>query len=326
VIHRVPRVPYRRAMLVLAVVLGTACRAANQHPNDSFRRVSTIEPVRWIKGDSIVLRRFDQFASDGAGRAACDSTGLYVSGVLWRGGAALCAALWPGYVDLNHDGTSLLYVERGEQTAVKTIALGTLSTTTIMQRCARSWTEASWSPDDTRIAFTGSCEAGDDNAFLYLVNHDGASVRQIGERLSGKPTGPPAWSPDGRVVLAIPRTESQPLIVVIDTATAGAVAVTEGDAPSWAPDGGWIAYLKRRGQGTLLTSIWLTRPDGKANHELVGAMAAAGEDAPSKYAVLVRPPLVWSADAMHLAFARGHGVWIADVGGNSVRPMIPASP
>jgi len=61
----------------------------------------------------------------------------------------------------------------------------------------RQWKNPTWSPDGTRLAFTGSY-VGTRLAFtgLYVANRDGTGVRRL------TPTDSegwaPAWSPDGR--------------------------------------------------------------------------------------------------------------------------------
>ena len=116
-----------------------------------------------------------------------------------------------------------------------------------------------WSPDGTKIAFTGPGPGTD----IYVMNPDGTEQTRLlnSVTLSG---WNPSWSPDGRRLTFSAHSESP---------TGGAIFVADpqggaleqfgpgGMSPVWSPDGSRIAYVGRTQQVNqpILTVV---RPDG----------------------------------------------------------------
>lgn len=101
-----------------------------------------------------------------------------------------------------------------------------------------------WSPDGHSIAFLGADNwPTDPYSYLYVSDVSGASIRQLGP---SQPVfyGPAQWSPEGTRLLASisPRQD----LALIDVQSSETTFITntapEEDAPSWSPDGKWIAY------------------------------------------------------------------------------------
>jgi Tol biopolymer transport system component len=124
----------------------------------------------------------------------------------------------------------------------------------------------SWSPDGTRIAFSGRVGP---EWFVYTMGIDGSDL----ERLSGvRPStdaNEPAWSPAGTELLLkvvdppkefpgcevlVAAVDGSQARVIADGCEVGGPAVW-GDGPTWSPDGTMIAFYDGNG-------LEVIRPDG----------------------------------------------------------------
>jgi Tol biopolymer transport system component len=132
---------------------------------------------------------------------------------------------------------------------------------------------AAWSPDGEWIAFTVmprtdstvyecTCTRGQTSIPAYqtvyetgpetiiLVRPDGSERIELGAGAD------PAWSPDGSF-LYVRRADAIVRIARAD-GTATPVANTErGRSPAVSPDGGWLAFSRRKLQQTLDYDIWV---------------------------------------------------------------------
>ncbi|NIM51768.1 MAG: hypothetical protein GTO22_21385 [Gemmatimonadales bacterium] len=197
------------------------------------------------------------------------------------------------------------------------------STEVIVEQCVHPWTEASWSPDGSRIAFTGSCEEGNDRPAIYMTAGNGTGVRRIGSVLDFVPTGPPSWASSGRnVALSIGESLGSSTIVVVDTGTGATTTVGRGYAPSWAPTGERIAYLQVGSGEDMVSSIRVMHSDGGGDVELVPPAMSEDASAEELFDLLPRPPLVWSRDGSRVAFGRGQGVWMVDVASLALEEVV----
>ena len=129
-----------------------------------------------------------------------------------------------------------------------------------------------WSRDGKQIAFsrTGS---------LYVMDRDGANVRQVTEADGGATTAPcksgsfvGGWSPDGKQLTFyaanLAASEGQVCIVNVD-GSGLTVVVSEPPGyhvePTWSPDGEWIAFRDIRDGNH---EIYIVRPDGTSVEDL----------------------------------------------------------
>lgn len=115
----------------------------------------------------------------------------------------------------------------------------------------------SWSPDGTKIAFH-STRNGSDN--IWIMNADGTGQGQLTNNDQGKGswnTMPPSWSPDGSRIafnlslggpdVAFPISERvtpppSPKVWIINVDGTNQIELTEGNGPSWSPDGRRIVF------------------------------------------------------------------------------------
>lgn len=214
-------------------------------------------------------------------------------------------------------------------------------------------TDAAWSPDGTRIAFTSRRDGG--NAEIYLMNADGTG--QVRWTVSAGTDEQPAWSPDGsRIAWSSDRAGGNLEIFSarLDGSELRQHTLNDAvfdDQPEWSPDGTAIAFRSGRGSGGLLWRLSASgtevdvrqltsqpsnsptwSPDGSriafdssrngGNQDVFSASSAGGEDGLARHTTdtgVDRDP-AWAPDGTRFAFtsARGGGsthIWtMATVG------------
>jgi Tol biopolymer transport system component len=135
-----------------------------------------------------------------------------------------------------------------------------------------------WSPDGTKILFYRQCKSQDGAPGIYTVGASGSDERQLiatasqdaiqrGETLRngiGVVFGLD-WSPDGsRIVLGnLPPGSGSDPVEVINADGSGLRMLTEGESPTWSPDGDDIAFLR---EGALFEMS----ASGQRIHEIEG--------------------------------------------------------
>jgi Tol biopolymer transport system component len=162
-------------------------------------------------------------------------------------------------------------------------------------------TGPSWSPDGTRLVFSGSVGGLTD---LYVVNADGSELRRLTNDRYGD--FQPQWSPDGSTIAFATDRDSASFdllefkpwrIALLDVQT-GVTRVLPSQSglnlnPQWAPDGRSIAYVSDR---TGTANVFLYDLDTREHYQLTnvaGAISALTEYSPS---------ISWARDADRLAF------------------------
>jgi serine/threonine protein kinase/Tol biopolymer transport system component len=160
------------------------------------------------------------------------------------------------FPSLSPDGKSLIYASdvRGDFD-IYLQRIGAKKTINLTEGSREDDTEATFSPDGTRIAF----RSGRNGGGIFLMSETGESVKQLTNFGYN-----PAWSPDGKeiacaeddVVLPGVRAKIPSRMWVVNVATGESRLISEGDAvtPSWSPNGKRIIYGA--------TGLWTMRPDG----------------------------------------------------------------
>jgi Tol biopolymer transport system component len=146
--------------------------------------------------------------------------------------------------------------------------------------------DPSWSPDGSRLVFTGLTGFRDlnnrrSNLDIYVVNVDGTGLRRL--TYARASDGAPAWGVGesaGRIAFARNRSRRDDIYTVRPDGTGLRRVVRDGTEPSWSPDGSRLAFA-RRGR------IWVVGADGR------GARRIARRPANQP---------VWSPDGRRIAF------------------------
>jgi hypothetical protein len=107
--------------------------------------------------------------------------------------------------------------------------------------------QPSWSPDGTKIAFSGLESRGspDDNYEIYVMNAaDGSGVTRLTHDVAYD-SDSPNWSPDGTKIAFSNQerdTATEEIYVMNAEDGSGLTKLSEGANPSWSPDGTKIAF------------------------------------------------------------------------------------
>ena len=153
-----------------------------------------------------------------------------------------------------------------------------------------------WSPDGTKIAFTGyghegSSSGGGANYDIYTMNEDGSDLRNLTKSSDdvarGASQGPPVWSPDGTMLAFEGDDGKTDGLYVINADGSGFRWLARGLRPEWSPDGSRILF-------TMGTDLYTIAPDGTDTTQLTNGPGR--DDQPS-----------WSPDGSRIAFVRGDG-------------------
>jgi len=155
-------------------------------------------------------------------------------------------------------------------------------------------TDAQWSPDGTRIAFTGT--DGDFND-VFLVNDDGTGLL----RLTNDGTICCAqWSPDG----------SQLLLSAMRVVNAGGSnlrSLADGFTGGWSPDGQRVVYSSRGPLG-VPADVWVVNSDGTGAQQITSNPAS-------------EQAIAFSPDGSKILFLVDSGgqsdIWIMNADGSS---------
>lgn len=105
-----------------------------------------------------------------------------------------------------------------------------------------------WSPDGTRLVYTRKTTTG---GALVVAETNGWRALQITD--GADYCGAAVFSPDGHAIACYAESDTSSDIVIMNADGSGRVAVVRGGwnyYPHWSPDGRWILYCARVGDGS----------------------------------------------------------------------------
>lgn len=178
--------------------------------------------------------------------------------------------------------------------------------------------QSRWSPDGTRLVFSGATGTGGRNGNRIFVMHgDGTGLRRVSSDLPGWNHFSPAYSPSARQIVFSRCAPTAGCALAIMNADGSALhAITGyrsfGLSAQFSPDGAWIAFVgfERRG---FAARIYLVRPDGSRVHPITPpALDSADPD--------------WAPDGRNLVFAshcciRNSSLWTVRPDGSGLRQL-----
>ncbi|WP_419838656.1 cell wall-binding repeat-containing protein [Candidatus Poriferisodalis sp.] len=176
---------------------------------------------------------------------------------------------------------------------------------------------AAWSPDCTKIAYTGWTEPY--IGAFYIAGVDGSDPVMVFDHGAGSP----AWSPDGSKI-AFDRSSGKwvkgdPVshIFVVDADGSNLVQLTSGEfgdrSPSWSPDGKRIAFARqdlnnREGIYEQYDDVFIAVVDADGSKLKTLTEGGLSDGYPA-----------WSPDGRWIAYDRGQDLWLMDTEGRNVR-------
>jgi Tol biopolymer transport system component len=173
--------------------------------------------------------------------------------------------------------------------------------------------DPTWAPDGTKLAFSGTNEAG--NRDIYVLDIQTGIIRLLTRETGTSFEMTPSWSPDGtQIVFAAGRWDANPagsgVILRTSVAPGGpgvrSVAVAKGAIhPSWSPAGSEIVFAANVPGGTALFQHTAGLVDPAPAQQLT---QGTGDTSPA-----------WSPDGTQIAFGRGSQVAILTVGTGEIR-------
>jgi TolB protein len=191
------------------------------------------------------------------------------------------------------DGTRLTFVRgEAEKSRISTVGADGRGLRTL-KRVRLDTSEGGapkWSPDGQRIAFV---HAARDRFAVYVIRPDGTGLRRFDRCVFE-----PAWSPDGRTLACWGYRYGQRgrifraiRLVAVDGSSDRPIDRTRTRAPlhdlTWSPDGTKLAYIRTENKRESLYTI---DANGQGKRRLGSSQ-------------LILPPIAWSPDGAHIAFA-----------------------
>jgi Tol biopolymer transport system component len=161
--------------------------------------------------------------------------------------------------------------------------------------------DAAWSPDGRRVAFTRMVGL---NIDIYVVDADGANLRRLTDH-PGYDRGP-TWSPDGSRIAFSSDRDGNYNLYIMDADGSNLTPLTDhpatDDSPDWSPDGCRIAFVSGRDHWPE-SHIYIVNVDGSNLTQLTEGSTLDYEPR-------------WSPDGTRIAF------WSQPIGEAAAQPNV----
>lgn len=136
--------------------------------------------------------------------------------------------------------------------------------------------DPSWSPDGSQLVYRRIVNNGGayfrGQGDIYVINADGTGNRNVSND-DDEHARNPSFSPDGQSIVYDAFVGEQLFVVTVNPDGSDKKRIqlgeTHGFAPSWSPDGAWIAHLRQAEDG--FTDVWMMRPDGSEARNLTNS-------------------------------------------------------
>ena len=107
---------------------------------------------------------------------------------------------------------------------------------------------------------------------IFVINKDGSANRNLSKD-DNEHARNPAFSPDGTKVVYDAFVGDQLFVVIINADGSGKHRYDTGNvhafAPSWSPDGEWLAHMRQDEEG--YTDLWIMKTDGSSAQNLTNS-------------------------------------------------------
>lgn len=163
-----------------------------------------------------------------------------------------------------------------------------------------------WAPDGKSLLYRRIENKGRayyrGNGDIYSINLDGSGNRNL-SRSDNEHDRNPAYSPDGQFIIYDSFVGEILKIQIMDASGENRRfipgAATHMFAPSWSPDGHWIAHMRADNHRNV--DVWIMRPDGSEARNVTNG-AARGYAPEGNSMMHWHHETSWSADGTRIAF------------------------
>jgi Tol biopolymer transport system component len=225
-------------------------------------------------------------------------------------------------LDWSPDGYHVAYLVRGQEGGTSLIRIAEIGDGSVRTLAIPGIPDASfpaWSPDGSRIAFTGRPPGS--TGQIYTARTDGSDPTPLTSDAGRKAV--PVWSPDGRRIAYLRENGRDEELWVMNADGSGPVRLSTHRHGGyghldWSPGGARLVYSKLENDGQW--DLWTINADGSGNAPLTRTATVSEEhgtylpDGRIGYSASPAPPGV--------LLPRPSDIWIINADGTGATPFI----